>query len=204
MPLTRNATNGINPETLQPMKQFAREGKNKGAYSIFLRPHRIARVSTMMMSAYHNTCSPAADRLPAPGTEVMPKMKLLKEDLTVQVLGCRLSAASLQDSAGSDGILICMRCALLKSLSYQVKEPNKIMLEGVNGRKSTSSSWRLVRGQPEATFECVAGGNTCDFHQQKEGSFYYCTHATGGHLQQGKKNQVPLGMQLIHMLKRWH
>ena len=64
-------------------------GKGKGAYRLFLRLHRTARVSTMMMLAYHNTWSPAADGLTDPGTEVLTKMKLLKEDLTIQVSGCK-------------------------------------------------------------------------------------------------------------------
>lgn len=67
----------------------------------------------------------------------------------------RAPAASLQDSARGDGVRSCMRSALLKSLSCQ----DCIMLERVNGKKSTSSSWRFVRGHPEATFESVVAGN---------------------------------------------
>lgn len=73
-------------------------GKIKGAYNLFWRLHRSARVSTMMTLAHHNTRSPAAARLTAPDTEVLTKMK---EDLTTWVSGCRdylllLSKAELE------------------------------------------------------------------------------------------------------------
>lgn len=97
---------------------------------------------------------------------------------------CKVPATSLQDLARSDGALICMRCALLKSSSHQVKE----LREMVNRLLERSSSYRPVRGQPEATFEWVGAGNMQDFHQQIESSCYYCC-ATGGPLQQGKKNR---------------
>lgn len=89
VPLTRNATNYMEKRTLQSVKQFTLEKKNKGACCPFLGQHRSARVSTMMVLAFHNTWSPAGARLTAPGAEVLTEIKLLEGVLITQVSGYR-------------------------------------------------------------------------------------------------------------------
>lgn len=148
---------------------------------------------------------PSSSQTDCSCTEVFTEMKLLKEDLTIRVSGCRGSLLLLSKAAGSDGVFIHMRlCSNHWATRWKCQECRTgTVLEGVNGRKSTSSWWRFIRDQPEATFEWVVAGNTCHFHQQNEGSFYYYAHTTEGHLQQGKKNKFHQGFQLIHTLKIW-
>lgn len=129
-----------------------------------------------MMLAYHNTCSPAAARLTAPGTELLTKMKFLKDDFTIQVSVCRehllllpKTQLGVKVSSSIWGVL-CSNHWATRWRCQGRRWTDCIVLEGVNGRKSPSSSWRLLRGQLET--EWVVAGNTCDFHQQKEGSFY--------------------------------
>lgn len=83
----------------------------------------------------------------------------------------RVPAVSLQDSTGSDRVLGCMRCPLLKLLSYQVKLPRlhnagETEWEDVYKffmKKLHLSEWWL---------------ETCDYHRKKESSFYFCARGT--------------------------
>lgn len=142
------------------MKQFTLEKKNKEACCPFLGQHRSARVSTMMVLAFHNTWSPAGARLTAPGAEVLTEIKLLEGVLITQVSGyreCLLLLSKTLEVMVSSAVR-SMLCSNHWTTRWSCQDC--IMLERVNGRKSTSSSWRFFRGHPEATFEWVVAGNT--------------------------------------------
>lgn len=92
----------------------------------------------------------------------------------------RVPAAFLQDSTGSDGVLSCMRCALLKSLSYQVKLPRLCKV----GEWMGISLQLLYEDLSEVIQKLHLSGwwlETRGFHQQKESSFYLWACGTEGH-----------------------
>lgn len=162
--------------------------KNKGACSPFFRQHRSAGLSTVMMLAFRTTWSPAGATTAAPGAEVLTETKLLEGVLIIQVSAAE-SACRFQDFTGSIGVLSCIRCPLLKLLSYQVKLPRlhnvgeseleevyKILMKKVIQKLNMSSVWWL---------------ETRSFHQKKESSFYFCARGTEGHLLKVNKNNRP-------------
>lgn len=150
------------------------------------------------MMAYHNTRSPAAARLTASGREVLTEMELLKEDLTIQVSGCRVPAASLQDAAGSNGVLTSMRYALLKSFSYQVKVPRKKInsLHSVGG-----SEWEEICKffmetcrRSARSYIWMGGGWKYLWLQPTEGRFFLLLHICNWKtIATGEKERVSSG-----------
>lgn len=144
--------------TLQSVKQFTSENKTRKLEVLFW--DRSARVSTMMVLAFHNTWSPAGARLTAPGAEILTEMKLLEGAFIIQVSGCSVvPAASLQESPGSDGVLSYRRCSLLQSLSYQVKLPRLHNVGESEWEEVCKFLLKIVRGHLEATHEWMVAGN---------------------------------------------